>query len=249
MSSTGIEVGGARERTRSDREPALARLTTASLGLWPFIELARRHGVDLDQFCDEADVALSALRDAGTRFSQADCNRVAEVACAQFGDDAAMAASLTVEAGQFALLELLARTAPTVAHGLAQGCRFFPLLHDGGQLKHERLANGGHALRWYPPEGYVVHRAYVELTFGVSIRGIQRETGKEKLFPSEVWFRHAAPNDRSLYPRVLGKNVRFGMPYDQMTLSAAAAALPLSRHNTEIHKVATALATDLLTDD
>jgi Arabinose-binding domain of AraC transcription regulator, N-term len=230
-------------------EPDSARSTTASFGLWPWVELARRSGMSVEEFCDLADVAPAGLRDAGMRFSQSVANRVAQLAYEQFGVEAAMAAALTVEAGQFSLLELIARTATTVAGGLETGCRFFPLLHSGGKLIHERATDGVHALRWQPPADFEVHPGYVELTFAVALRGIRRETAHEELFPVEVWFTHEAPSRLELHEKVLGAAVRFAMPHDRMVLGAEVAALPLKRENAEIHKAAKKVATTLLDDD
>jgi hypothetical protein len=135
-----------------------------------------------------------------------------------------------------------------VADGLDTGCRFFPLLHSGGQLTHEIAADGSHALRWWSPEEFEVHPAYVELAFAVALRGIRRETGQDAIAPREVWFTHAAPPQLGLYAEVLGRCVRFAMPYDCMVLGADVATLPLTRQNREIHAAAARLAKDLLKD-
>jgi len=245
---TGDSADDRAQRPQPAAEPESAQNTTASFGLWPWVELARRSGMSVEEFCDLADVAPTAVRDAGMRFSQGVANRVAQLAYEHFGVEAAMAAALTVEAGQFSLLELIARTATTVADGLATGCRFFPLLHRGGQLIHEPAADGAHALRWQPPAEFEVHHGYVELTFAVALRGIRRETSHEALFPLEVWFTHEAPGQLELHEQVLGKAVRFAMPHDRMVLGADMAALPLTRGNAEIHKAAKKVASTLLED-
>jgi hypothetical protein len=236
------------QRPEAAAEPDSARNTTASFGLWPWVELARRSGMSVEEFCDLADVAPTALRDAGMRFSQGVANRVAQLAYDHFGVEAAIAAALTVEAGQFSLLELIARTAATVADGLETGCRFFPLLHSGGTLLHETATDRSHALRWQPPEDFEVHHGYVELTFAVALIGIRRETSNEALFPLEVWFRHEASSQLELHEQVLGPAIRFAMPHDRMVLGADVAALPLTRGNAEIHAAAKKVARSLLDD-
>jgi hypothetical protein len=239
---------GPAEGPRPIEEHESAQQATASFGLWPWVELARRNGMPIESFCSLADVEPAALRDPGVRFSQGVANRVAQLAYEHFGPEAAMAAALTVEAGQFNLLELIARSAPTVADGLDTGCRFFPLLHSGGQLTHEIAADGAHALRWSPPADFEVHSGYVALTFAVALLGIRRETGHDELLPREVWFTHAAPGSLELHEQVLGKAVQFARPYDRMVLGPQIAALPLTRQNTEIHSAATHIAKDLLDD-
>jgi hypothetical protein len=212
--------------------------TTSSLGLWPWVLLAQKNGVSVEQFCERAAVDVSALRDAEVRFAQPVVNRVAEIAYAQFGPGAAMHAALLVEAGHFNLLELIARTAPTVKDGLFQGCRFFPLLHDGGRLRCEPLAGGAVALRWQAPRSYAVHHGYVELTFAVAVLGIYRETAQTALAPDEIGFRHAAPDDRALHARVLGVEPRFDAGDDYAIFSRELCALRLTRENAAVHAAA-----------
>jgi hypothetical protein len=149
-----------------------------------------------------------------------------------------MEAGLLVESGQFALLELIVRSTPTVRKGLEFGCLFFPLLHDGGHLCYEALAGGRAALRWDPPQSYPVHHGCVELTFEVALLGIRRETARPDATPDEVWFRHEAPDDLSLHTRVLGVEPRFGMPEDHVIFSAPVAAMRLTRANAATYRAA-----------
>jgi hypothetical protein len=242
---TDASAGGAGQ----GEEAEAARETTSSFGIWPWVELARRNNMPIEQFCRLAGVKLAAVRDPGARFSQRASNRVADLAFEHFGADAAMAATLTVEAGHFNLVELVARSACTVGDGLATVCRFFPLLHSGARLTEEVAADGSHALRWWPIPTFEVHHGYVELAFGVALRGIRRETGDEAVTPREVWFRHAGPAGSKLHAQVLGGSVRFGMPHDCMVLDADAVALRLKRHNGEIHAAAADVAADLIAQD
>jgi hypothetical protein len=212
--------------------------TTASLGLWPWAQLAVREGLGIARFCALAGIAESALRDPAVRFSQPVSDRVAQLAFARFGPSAAMQAAQLIEAGHFQLLELIARSVPTVKEGLEQGCRFFPLLHDGGHLVFEPLAGGRAALRWEPPQSYAVHHGYIELTFAVALVGIRRETQEPSAAPDEVWFRHAAPDDRAQHARVLGVEPRFGMPEDHVVFGAELAERRLTRANPSVHRAA-----------
>jgi hypothetical protein len=212
--------------------------TTASFGLWPWAQLAMSRGESVERFCKLAGIAESALRDPGVRFSQPVTNRVAHVAFTHFGPGAAMEAALLVEAGQFHLLELITRSLPNVRMGLEYGCIFFPLLHDGGHLSYEALPGGRAALRWNPPQSYVVHYGYVELTFAIALLGIRRETARPDATPDEIWFRHAAPDDRAVHARVLGLEPRFGMPEDHIVFGAAMASLRMTRENAAVHRAA-----------
>lgn len=223
--------------------------TTSSLGVWPWAQLAVRSGMSLPRFCELAGVRVSALRDPEVRFSQADANRVAALAFARFGAGAALEAALMIEAGHFNLLEMIARSAPTVSDGLQQGCRFFPLLHDGGQLAFEALEAGAIALRWHPPGGYEVHHGYVELAFAVAVLGIRREVGDLAIAPAELCFRHEGAGDCTRYQQVLGAEARFAAHGDWLAFDAQVASRPLARGSTLVHTEATRAAAELLDDD
>jgi hypothetical protein len=196
--------------------------------------------------CTAAGIQPTQLRQPFARWPQSVCNRIAEFACENFGADAAMHAALAVEAGHFQLLELLVRTAPTVADGLRIGCTFFPLLHDGGRIELDRSASGKHAVVWVPPHGYTVHHAYVELTFGVTVRGIRREARCQHAAASEVSLCSPATPDTTNYERVLGCRPRFDMQEDRMLFEPAVAALSMVRSNAEVHEKARILAQELI---
>lgn len=228
---------------------AVDRATTASCGLWPWTELARRQELDLDGFCARQGIDLAQVRQPFARWSQRASNSLAEFVCDRLGSDAAMAAALTVEAGHFQLLELLVRTAPTVGDGLRLGCMFFPLLHNGGKLRHEQLANGAHAVTWMPPQEFLVHSAFVELTFGVTVLGIRREARNRRASASEVSLCRAAPEQTTSYERVLGCLPRFGMHEDRIVFDRRVAALSMARSNAEVHENALTLADELIGSD
>jgi len=222
--------------------------TSAGFGLWPFVELLRRNDVSIERLCELTGLELELLREPEVRFSQTVVNRVVELAYERVGSDAGLAAALTVEAGHYHLLELILRTAPRVVDGLIQGCRFFPLLSSGGQLVLEPAADGALCLRWQAPASCDVHRGCVELSFGVLMLGMRRETGRTSIMPAEVWFTHQSPTNLRLHERVLGRNVRFGMPDCHMLFDRRVANLPLTRKNPEVHAAAIRTAADSIDD-
>ena len=228
---------------------AAEKRTTAGYGLWPWVELARRNGVNVERLCENTGVELRQLRQIFVRWPQSVCNRAAQWSCDQFGPEAAMAASLTVEAGQFQLLELLVRTAETVGHGLRIGCWLFPLLHNGGRVVHDRLPGGLHSVTWVPPKDYLVHSAYVELTFGVTVLGIRRETGVSDAAATSVCFHRAAPPELGLYAQVLGCVPEFGAGEDRIVFEPEVANLRMTRRNREVHLKARAIAEELIASD
>jgi len=203
----------------------------------------------MERLRSAAGIELSQLRQPFVRWSQRTCNDIAQFACDNFGTDAAMSAAQTVEAGHFQLLELLVRTAPTVGDGLRIGCWFFPLLHDGGRLVHERLPSGAHSVTWLPPRNFSVHHAYVELTFGVTVLGIRREARCEHASATEVNLRSAKVANTALYERVLGCRPRFEMQEDRMVIDRRVASLAMVRCNADVHEKARVLAHELIADE
>jgi Arabinose-binding domain of AraC transcription regulator, N-term len=219
--------------------------TVASFALWPWVVLSGKRDLSIERLAQLADVSVAELRDPGARFSQVIANRVAELAFQSAGSGAAMEAALTVEPGHFALIELLARTAPNVSEAMKLVCRFFPLIQDDVTLEYEARPDKALRMKLVPPE-YAVHHGYIELTFAVLLLAIRRETERPEAQPLEVWFAHRAPVDRRSFETVFGPNVRFDMPEHHMSLHRKVAMLPLARKNSDVNQAAIRAASDLL---
>lgn len=220
--------------------------TLVSYALWPWVALCSKLDLSIDRFAQLAHVSVAELRDPGSRFSQVVGNRAAELAFQHAGGGAAMEAALLVEAGHFALIELLARTSPNVREAMKLVCQFFRLIQDDSELQYELRPDGGLRLRFVPPAGFVVHHGYIELTFAVLMLAIRRESERPKAEPLEVWFTHHAPVDRRAFETVFGPRVRFDMPEHHILFDRKVAALPLSRKNSDVHAAAVRAAADLL---
>jgi hypothetical protein len=220
--------------------------TIASIALWPWVALASKHELSIDRLAQLAQVSVAELRDPGRRFSQVIANRVAELAYQKAGSGAAMEAALLVQAGHFALIELLARTSPNVREAIALISQFFPLIHGDVTLLHEPRPDGVQRLQFVSPSSYVVHYGYVELMFAVFMLAVRRETEQPTIEALEVWFEHRAPVDRRAFETVFGPRVRFDMPENHLLFDAKVASLPLARKNSDVHAAAVRAASDLL---
>jgi hypothetical protein len=224
------------------------RETVTSMALWPWVSLGAKHDLPIERLAQLAQLTVAELRDPGGRFSQVMANRVAELAYQRVGCGAAMEAAKMVEPGHFTLLELLARTSPTVGRGLAMTCQYFPLVHADVRLTHQVRHDGTHCCQFVSPSEYIVHHGYVELIFAVVVLGMRRETEQANAAPVEVWFEHSAPEDRSAFEALFKTEVRFGMPENHLLLDAQTAALPMVRKNSDVHAAAVRAAADLLRD-
>lgn len=223
------------------------RQVMAGVALWPWVELAGRHGLPLAELARLTGVEIAELRDHDRRFDQNVVNRLADIVCGRVGADSGLAAALTAEAGQFALIEVLARTAPTIGLGLVQVSRFFSLIHTEVSLEYLRQPNGDGVLRLQLPTDYEFHYGWVDLVFGACLVTMRREAQQPALAPLELWLRHRAPADRSLYDSVFGR-VRFEMSDDRMLLSRESVELNLRRPNPAVHAAAMAGAKKLVRD-
>jgi hypothetical protein len=224
------------------------RETVTSMALWPWVSLGAKHDLPIERLAQLAQLTVAELRDPGGRFPQMIANRVAELAYQRAGCGAAMEAAKMVEPGHFTLLELLARTSPTVGRGLAMTCQYFTLVHDDVRLRHQVRHDGTHCCQFVVPSDYVVHHGYVELIFAVIVLGMRRESERTNAAPLEVWFEHAAPEDRSSFDALFQTDVRFDMPENHVLLDAQTAALPMVRKNSDLHAAAVRAAADLLRD-
>lgn len=236
-----VKLGRRRSAARAEHlevvaPPGPGRQVLSGVGIWPWVELASRHGMPLGELAHLAGVAMSELRDPDRRFDQNVANRLADIVCRHCGPDAGVAAALTAEAGQFALIEVLARTAPTLGQGLEQVSRFFSLIHSESGLEYVRLPKGGGVLRLRLPTDYEVHFGLVDLMFSVCLVTMRRETDPS-LVPLEMWLRRRAPANTSLYESFFG-NVRFEMDDDRMILSRETVELTTKRPNAEVHAAA-----------
>ena len=253
MTACSPRMGGSR---RGIEEASGARLAVdpvvggveplASIALWPWVLLASQHELSVGQLAEGLGVPVAQLRDPGARFSQDVGNRLAEMVYERAGPGAAMHAAVMVEAGHFALFELLARTSPTVGEALVLACQYFPLLHRDVRLVHEVRADEVQVMRVTLPE-YPTHHGYVELAFAAWVLALRRETRDEGFAPAAAWFGHQVPaGARAAFEAVLGPHVRFGMPEAQLQFSPEASALRLARENADVHAEALRAAADLI---
>ena len=222
------------------------RETVASTVLWPWVSLGAKNDLPIERLAQLAQLTVAELRDPGGRFPQVIANRVAEIAYQHVGSGAAMEAAKLVEPGHFALIEMVARTSPTVSRALALTCQYFPLVQDDARLVHQIRADGTQSCRFVLPTDFVLHHGYVELIFGVIVLGMRRETEVKDASPIEVWFEHSAPEDRTTFDEVFRSHVRLDMPENHLLLDRETAALALSRKNSAVHAAAVRAAADLL---
>jgi hypothetical protein len=216
----------------------------SSLVLWPWWELADRSGLGREWAMHLAGLEERELRDPDVHVDQRRANRLAAIVTEHYGPDAALAAAEMVEGGHFNLVEMVVRSAPTVADGLGLGAEFLPLIHRGRPLVHTRV-DGASILRWVSRPDVELHPGYIELLFAVAIASMSREAGC-RIVPRRVWFEHAASTDMQRHRDTFGPEVHFDMPETLLELSAQDAARPLVRANDQFRERATAAARDAI---
>jgi Arabinose-binding domain of AraC transcription regulator, N-term len=235
-SQVGVNAACNAERSSQVRTLACDEPVVSTLAVWPWVLLGQRYGIAMREICDATGASEGELRDPGGLVSQRRANRAAELVIGRAGESAAMQAAQAVDPGHFALVELVARSAPTVCEGMARTCEVLPLVHRSGRLSCEVLPDRAF-VHWRCSPEIELHPAYVELMFAVLIQGVRRETGCSEIHYASVWFEHAAPLDPSAHQQMLGP-VRFAMPETRVELSQETLQLRLLRASATAHSSA-----------
>ena len=220
--------------------------TTSTLAAWPWVLLAQQQGMTMSEICEATVLTEGELRDPGRYLTQLQANRLAELGFRMLGPVAALRAAQSIDRGHFALAELVMRSAPTVRDGADRACEVFPLIHRYTSLTHLTCSDRSF-LHLNIASGLDVHLGYVELTFAVTLQGVQRETGRDDVRFASTWFTHSGPSDTSEHERFFGP-VRFGMPETRFEMSNALLELPLLRASESAHCRAREVANEALHD-
>lgn len=155
-----------------------------------------------------------------------------------------VAAKLLV-AGDYGLMEYLARSSPTLRIAAERLGRYHRLMNDGADA--QLLVRGGQArLRYVGPAALSMPRAYVEFVLATWAR-IAREATDEATVVAAVHLPYPPPRDRRLYRDVFGATIAFEQAHAEFLLDAELLERPLigaDTHLTEMleHHAAAVLA-------
>jgi AraC-like DNA-binding protein len=167
--------------------------TTSIRLVWPFLDLARKHGHDVSKVAEQLGLTERELNDPETRVSQQCLAKLLSSAVSYSGQrDIGLQAAYLADSRQFGITEYLARTQPTVRSALDTYDRYLPLLGDAMNVSVEVCdANIIMRLRFDPQ--LEIHEAAYEFALAIGVLRSRRVTGISDLAPISVHFMHAQP--------------------------------------------------------
>ena len=152
----------------------------------------------------------NALRDADVRVPHAVAQPfierlVEETGCPELG----LLAAKEVEGGHFDLLEVAARSTPTLGVAVDLLLRFFWLVDDGVSL---RLRPGSQLaeMQMRISPSLQLHPAYVEFIPAMLLLAGRRETLDDSMSAESIWFEHAVSGPIDPYRELFKGPVLFG---------------------------------------
>jgi AraC-like DNA-binding protein len=156
----------------------------------------------------------------------------------------ALHAGAGAQPGDFGVVEMLARTAPTLGASMQVAARYVSLLHDGAQVSIERdgeQALWRHTLRADLAQSPGANEYVVAAFNFMALRMLGLDVP-----PLEVSFMHAAPPHAQQYELLFKTQVRFGCPSNAIVMPALALDLPLRTADAPMHAVLLRYADDQL---
>jgi hypothetical protein len=106
--------------------------------VWPFLEIAAKHGRETQHVRERLGLNETQLHDPDTRISLPLASRLLNEAIAQSGErDLGLIAAVAFDAAHFGIDEYLARTRPTLRSVFEHSGRYLPLLLDGARYAFE----------------------------------------------------------------------------------------------------------------
>jgi len=188
---------------------------------------------------------LSSFSDLTVRIPHRTALALLDNAVAVSGDPGfALHAGAGAQPGEFGLVEMLARTAPTLGASMHAAARYLPLLHDGALVVIEREGEQAlwrHRLRPDLAESAAAHEYVVAAFNFMALRMLGLDVA-----PLQVCFMHAAPPHAELHAPLFKTEVRFGCPTNALVFPALALDLPLRTADAPMHALLTRYADEQL---
>lgn len=225
-----------------------ASLTVTSLVLVPHIELARRHGIQLDDLITAHHVDRAQLEDPEARVPLA-------LAYAMFREMSrrlnepyyGLRLASEYELKNFDVVGYVVGSARTVGEAFAATVRYQRLLFSFQPMS---LTVEGDEARFVtlPPRaspGDALPDELEDFALGAALVRLRWFTGTE-MRPRSVRLRHPAPGDTRAYRRLFGLEPEFSAEVNELTFDASLLAQPVRGADPTLHRIVARHADELL---
>lgn len=204
------------------------RGTVAAAAVRPFLEVGREFDEPVDLGLSWVGLSTSDLEQAGARLSHGKVIALLQGAVVQFGrPERGLLAALRIDSAQFGMLEVAARSQPTLGEALKTLQQLIPLVHDHVSFRLEQ--EGGQTCAVGELEtGFRGHPVATEFGFAALIRFVRYATGQPDYVATLQRLRHEAPADASLHEEIFGCPLEFEADHDALVMPTADLGLPLA---------------------
>lgn len=219
--------------TNNLRISVAARKSTCSMSvrlIWPFVDLAQRHGrADVvEQVRAQLGLSQAEFDDPDTRVPMQLAVDLLEQAVTRDGQrDLGLLAAELVDSEHVGIMEYLARSKGTLGEALKSGAHYVRLLGDGAHQSLE-TKDGLAYMRFWFDSNLMMHEAAYEFALAAALIWVRRLAGVPDITPVEAHFMHPQPADMTAHRRTFGCPIRFNMPITQLVLPADTLALSLA---------------------
>ncbi len=219
-----------------------AECTGTTRIVWPFLKLVTRN----DLLWAQLGLTEDGVADPEGRIAHHVLDLLLRAAIQSTGrPDLGLLAAQQLQPGDFDLLELVARSQPTLGEGIRCIPGLLPLLHDGWRLSvNER--EGTTETRFDLGPGLPAHPAGYDFFMAAVMISIRRATGKQDLQATEVLLPYPEPRNRETYASIFDATLRFDQPYASLRFSSDTMCLRMVNASPSVCAALERVATELL---
>lgn len=205
---------------------AVASTTSVRL-VWPFLALARHHGLDTNDVAERLGLTPAQLEDPDARVPQHLAAALLSTAIERTGErDVGLLAAAWADRADLGLGETEVGTdrAMQLQGTVEETGRWLPLLGEGVRYSIERVGSHVIVRFWFSPE-LEMHEAAYEYALAIAVLRARRITGNEALAPLSVHFTHARPSSTERHEQLFRCPVHFRADVTHVIFSDASLAL------------------------
>lgn len=196
-----------------------------------FVELARRHGLDVTALCEQAGLELATLYEPEARIPYASLITLTEALASRVRNPAlGLELAQLYEPGSYDVVGLVMMASPTLREGFERAFRYQRVWEDSKRFALEPCEGGGKVVLSRPEPWLPVHRILLECILAEVLQWTRSLT-HTPVKPLWVHFWHEPPRDTSAYEAFFGVPVSFGASATEIAFSDATLDLPLTHAN------------------